>query len=244
MSGQVCSLSFRDLTIGYGKGRSRREVSRSLSGDLCAGSLVALFGNNGRGKSTLLRTLAGLLPPLEGEVLICGVAARQLSRAEFSKNVAVVLTQTNDTAFLTAYEVVAMGRQPYTGLSGILGNADRRICEKALESVGATHLAQKTFRQLSDGEKQRVMIAKALAQDTPVVLLDEPTAFLDYPSRLDTTALLRRLAHEGGKAILFSSHDVEMASSHADRVWVLAKDHIENMQPADFNLKMLYEQQY
>lgn len=235
------SLTFRDLAIGYGKGKSRREVGCGFSAELHESTLVVLIGKNGTGKSTLLRTIAGFLPPIVGEISIDGTPIKELSRRELARKVAVVLTGQIETGFLSVAEVVAMGRQPHTGFSGILSQGDKEICEKSLKSVNAAHLAHKIFSELSDGEKQRVMIAKALAQETPFILLDEPTAFLDYPSRLETIQMLRELSHKERKAILFSCHDVEIAVSNADSLWLMAKDRLVNMQPEDFDLKMLYE---
>lgn len=241
MNNSDSSISFHNLTTGYDKGKSYREVSRNLSAELSESTLVALIGRNGTGKSTLLRTIAGFLPPIEGEVCIDDTAIWTLSRRDLARKIAVVLTRHLETGFLTVAEIVAMGRQPHTGFSGILGKRDKEICEKSLKSVNAAHLLQKTFRELSDGEKQRVMIAKALAQETPFILLDEPTAFLDYPSRLETIQMLRNLAHDEGKSILFSCHDVEIAVSNADKLWLMKKDQITELQPIEFDLKMLYE---
>lgn len=235
------AITFHNLTIGYGKGKTRREVSRNLSGKLSESTLVALIGRNGTGKSTLLRTIAGFLLPIDGEVCIGGVSIKELSRNELARKIAIVLTGHIETGFLSVAEIVAMGRQPHTGFSGILNRHDKDVCEKSLKSVNAAHLSHKVFRELSDGEKQRVMIAKALAQETPCILLDEPTAFLDYPSRLETIKMLRNLSHDEGKSILFSCHDVEIAAENADSLWLMKKDEIVNLRPEDFELTTLYE---
>lgn len=211
------------LATGYGSGRRGRVVGRGLTASLPPASLTALVGTNGAGKSTLLRTLAGFLPPLAGRVAWLGRGIGDYRPAELARVLSVVLTDRPDTGALTAGEVVAMGRFPYTPMSGRLSQADRRIAREALAEAGVAELAAREFRSLSDGERQRVMIAKALAQQTPVILLDEPTAFLDYPGKVATMRLLAHLARGGGKTVLLSTHDLELALQLADRLWLLAE---------------------
>lgn len=215
-------LSMDALSTGYGRGRRGRVVGRGLTGVLPPASLTALAGTNGAGKSTLLRTLAGFLPPLAGGVAWLGRAVGDYSPAELARVVAVVLTDRPDTGTLTAGEVAELGRFPYTPVSGRLSPTDRRIAREAMEEAGVAHLAAREFRSLSDGERQRVMIAKALAQQTPVVLLDEPTAFLDFPGKVAAVRLLAHLAHGCGKTVLLSTHDLELALQLADRLWLLS----------------------
>ena len=230
------NMVFENLSIGYGKGKNSHKICQGLEGKLCTGSLTVLMGRNGIGKSTFLRTLAGFIKPIEGKIFIDGVECGTLSRKDMARRVAVVLTGIVETDFLTVGEVVAMGRQPHTRFSGMLNDTDKTICREALKSVNATHLERCTFGHLSDGEKQRVMIAKALAQDTPFILLDEPTAFLDYPSKLETMQLLRELAHEKYKSILLSCHDIDLATKHADVLWLMKNNHIEFLPPKNFAL--------
>lgn len=212
------------LRTGYGRGRRCHVVGRSLTGSLPPASLTALVGPNGAGKSTLLRTLAGFLPPLAGRAEWRGRSVCDCRPAELARMLSVVLTDRPDTGALTALEVVELGRFPYTPMSGRLSQADRQIAREALEEAGAAALAGREFRSLSDGERQRVMIAKALAQQTPVVLLDEPTAFLDFPGKVAAVRLLVHLAHGCGKTVLLSTHDIELALQLADRLWILSAD--------------------
>ncbi len=211
------------LAIGY----RRKVVAEALSGSICRGQLTCLIGSNGLGKSTLLRTLAGFQPPLAGQVeWHDGGTWRSLqlmTKAQLSRLVSVVLTERPEVQHMTVAEVVGMGRMPYTGFFGTLTAADRQVVDEALALVGITSFAPRMIDTLSDGERQKVMIAKALAQQTPVILLDEPTAFLDYPSKVEMMKLLRRLAAETGKAILLSTHDLQLALQLADRL--LTIDH-------------------
>lgn len=215
-------LVIRHLSIGY-KGRS---VGSGLDGSVPGGQLTCLLGVNGVGKSTLLRTLAGLQPALSGEVELSSddggrVVMNELSKQEMARNVAVVLTEQPDVQHVTVGDMVGMGRMPYTGFFGRLRREDRRIVAESLRLTGLNAFALRQFGALSDGERQKVMIAKALAQQTPVVLLDEPTAFLDYPSKVEMMRLLRRLAEETGKTILLSTHDIDLALRFADRQLLL-----------------------
>ena len=207
-----------DLSVGY----KHRVVASHLTARLQGGTLTALVGANGMGKSTLLRTLAGVQPPLAGTVtLVANGVERQLSelsRRELSRWIGVVLTDRVEVENLTVEQLVGMGRMPYTGFFGRLNDDDRRMVGEALAMTGLTPLAQRQVGTLSDGERQKMMIAKALAQQTPVVLLDEPTAFLDYPSKVETLRLLGHLAHDTGKIIVLSTHDLNLAVHLADHL--------------------------
>lgn len=225
------ALRLADLTTGFGGGRRRRIVSAGLSAALPAGSITALIGTNGAGKSTLLRTLAGLLPPLGGDVCWLGRPLADYSARALSRTVAVVLTRRSAAPGLTVADVARMGRMPYTGFSGRLSAHDRDVADRALELAGAERLRDRDVASLSDGELQRAMIAKALAQETPAILLDEPTAFLDFPGKVDVLRLLRRLAADHGKTVLFSSHDLELTFQTVERLWLLAPDGIAEGSP-------------
>lgn len=203
-----------DLTIGYG----RRILLDRVSAAIDAGLLVALLGRNGTGKSTLMRAVAGLEKPLAGEIRLCGRPLRELPPQELAQIVSFVTTEKIRIANLTCREAVALGRAPYTDWLGRLDDADCRAVEHALAVVGMAAFAEKAMDRLSDGEAQRVMIARALAQDTPLILLDEPTAFLDMPNRYEVCTLLRRLAHDEGKCILFSTHELDIALALCDAV--------------------------
>lgn len=217
-------LSAKDLTVGYRKGNSTSPVISGLNLSLSRGKLVALIGANGIGKSTLLRTLVGNQPPLEGEVSISGIRIGEISRKDLSLLLGIVNTERTQAGALTVREVVSLGRQPYTGFLGILSKNDKSIVEKAMQDAGILHKASSFLAELSDGERQKVMIAKALAQCTPIIILDEPTAFLDVASRMETMLLLHNLAHKQNKAVLLSSHDLSQSMMLADELWVVTND--------------------
>ena len=210
----MTAITTNRLTVGYRGHRVVEDISLSLP----CGRLVCLLGPNGAGKSTLLRTLCGFQPPIEGTVTISGSDITTMSAAEVARLVSVVLTDRPLTSSLTAAEMVGMGRAPYTGFWGRLSDDDRRLVSEAMQTVGIDSLATRRMGRLSDGERQKVMIAKALAQHTPVIVLDEPTAFLDYPSKVAVMKTLARLAHDEGKTILMSTHDLEIAAAMADNL--------------------------
>lgn len=214
-------LSIEDLITGYARRGRVKTVGRRLSAIAPSGTLTVVCGVNGAGKSTLLRTLAGLQPPIGGRVAIDGLDIASLRPRALARLVAVVLTQLPPGIGLTAGEVVGMGRMPYTAFGGSLAEADRKIVEEAMVRAGAEKFFDRRIASLSDGERQRVMIAKALAQQTPVVLLDEPTAFLDPPGKVAALRLLQSLAHNEGKTILFTSHDLNLSLKTADNAWLL-----------------------
>ena len=216
------SISTNKLTIGYIANSSRTIVQTDLDFSLYEGEMVCMLGPNGCGKSTLLRTLAGLQPPLSGEYSL--TAKSQEPKA---KSVALVLTEKLSMDNTTVHDVVAMGRYPYTSFLGGLTDNDEQIISESLQQVGFDlstfnfHLS--AFNAHSDGEKQRILIAKALAQQTPVILLDEPTAHLDLPHRILILRLLRRLAHEQGKTVLISTHELDLALALSDRILLMSK---------------------
>ncbi len=226
-------LEIRDLRTGYRRGRRRVAVGDNLRAILPAGTLTALLGANGCGKSTLLRTLAGFLPPLGGEVMWHGRPIGAYGTEGLARLVGVVLTCRPQAEALTAGDVVAMGRIPYARFLRPEPPEERAAVEKAMELTGTARFARRPIDSLSDGERQRVFIAKALAQQTPAILLDEPTAFLDYPSKRGVFALLRSLAHEAGKGVLVSTHDVDTALRYADTVWLLGRGGLEAMTAAE-----------
>lgn len=223
-------LTIDSLHTGYGR---RHVIGHGLTASLPEGSLTALIGRNGVGKSTLLRTLAGLQPPAgSGTVSWQGTDLLRLPPRRLARLLSVVLTFRPDADTLTAAEVVSMGRIPHSRLFlPASPAADARIVHEAMALTATLPLASRPVRTLSDGERQRVFIAKALAQSTPLILLDEPTAFLDFPAKAATLRLLRRLAHGEGKTILLSTHDVELALRFADRLWLLAPDGIRQGTP-------------
>ncbi len=217
------TVSVRHLSTGYTDSRHPVTVASDVNASLRSGELTCLLGANGAGKSTLLRTLAAFQPPLGGEVYILGRRIGDYTSRELARLVSVVLTEKPALRGMTVTELVGMGRTPYTGFFGGLDATDRARVREALDRVGITHLADRHVHTLSDGERQKVMIAKALAQQTPIVLLDEPTAFLDYPGKVDMMHLLHTLARDTGKTILLSTHDLDLALRLADRLWLLER---------------------
>ena len=212
------SISTNKLTIGYSHQPSAISVQTDLSFALNEGEMVCMLGPNGCGKSTLLRTLAGLQPALSGAFSL------QHSAISPEKAVALVLTERVSLENTTVHDVVAMGRYPYTSFLGGLSAADEAIIEEALEAVGFDNISaigRSFFNAHSDGEKQRILIAKALAQQTPIILLDEPTAHLDLPHRILILRLLRKLAHEQGKTVLISTHELDLALALSDRILLM-----------------------
>ena len=206
------SISTNNLTIGY----DHHVVQRDLKFELHPGEMVCMLGPNGCGKSTLLRTLAGLQPALAGSF--------KIQNSEFliqNSSIALVLTERLSIENTTVHDVVAMGRYPYTSFLGGLSPKDEQIIEQSLNDVGLSGSAHTFFNDHSDGEKQRTLIAKALAQETPIILLDEPTAHLDLPNRIRVLQLLRRVAREQNKTILISTHELDLAIKLSDRIMLM-----------------------
>ena len=218
-------ISAQHLDIGYHTGgEGVKRVHTDLDIKLYPGELTCLLGANGAGKSTLLRTLSGAQPPLSGDVCVNGKPLKEIGRHTLSQTIGVVLTDKTAIGGLTVREVVALGRQPHTGFFGILSSHDKQVVEESLSACGIDDKATRYMASLSDGERQKVMIAKALAQECPIVLLDEPTAFLDIVSRIEVMSLLHRIASEHHRAILLSTHDIEQALVLSDRLWLLSRE--------------------
>lgn len=217
-------LTTSDLAVGYRNGKNEITIISGLNLTLNYGELVCLLGANGIGKSTLLRTLSGVQQPLSGDVSINGKKLSSYSQRERSKLISIVYTDRTLAGALTVSELVSLGRHPYTGFFGHLDSTDRKIIEHSLDAVGMTAKANCYVGTLSDGERQKAMIARALAQETPIIILDEPTAFLDVASRIETMNNLHLLAQEEHKAILLSSHDINQSLAIANRLWLLRSD--------------------
>ena len=218
-------LETKNLTIGYQQPRQPNViVSSDISLDLVSGELVCLLGPNGVGKSTLIRTITAMQPAINGGVNLMGESIHSLAPKQLARRISVVLTDRVNAGNMTAYALVALGRHPYTDWMGRLSRQDEEIVQRAIESVGALKLAGRKVNELSDGERQKVMIARALAQDPAVMVLDEPTAFLDLPHRANVLRILRKLAHNSNRAILLSTHDLDLALRSADRIWLMDRD--------------------
>ncbi len=213
MSGQrINTVQLHSLSLGYGE----RMLFEGADIGFGWGEFTALIGRNGTGKSTLLRTIAALSKPLAGYISVNGRPLDDMTRQEIASQISFVSTDEIRVANLKVRDVVALGRTPYTNWVGSLIAGDRAKVEESLALVGMAAFARKSIDTLSDGERQRVMIARALAQDTPIILLDEPTAFLDLPNKYEICLLLRELAHRQGKCIIFSTHDLSMALELCD----------------------------
>ena len=221
MDGQTIQL--RDLGIGYQTKQGVKTVAEHLNGAIRSGELTCLLGANGVGKSTLLRTLSAFQPKTAGEIIIEGRELDSYTDKELSRRIGVVLTEKPDVRNMSVRELVSLGRSPYTGFWGTYSKEDLQIVDEAIALVGIEALSQRMVHTLSDGERQKVMIAKALAQQTPVIYLDEPTAFLDYPSKVEVLQLLRRISRSAGKIIFLSTHEVELALQLADTIWLMSR---------------------
>lgn len=227
-------LEIENIDLGYAQRHAApRLLAEHLSLRVPEGELTALLGRNGVGKSTLLRVLAGVRTPLRGRVTLDGREVAAMTARERARKIAFVTTEPVAAAHLRVREVVAMGRAPYTGWFGALSPEDERIVGESLERVGMAAFRDKPLESLSDGERQRVMIARALAQDTPLMFLDEPTAFLDLPNRYQIALLLRELAHSTGKTVIYSSHDLSTAVRLCDALWAMSPGGVAAGAPED-----------
>lgn len=236
----MSSLTLHNVTIGY----DRKVVASGIDATMQTGRLICLIGMNGSGKSTLMRTMAAFQQPLTGTIMLQSATAEggaaeaaeeaqsvaSMSPAERARLIGVVLTHHMDLQNMSVREMVNMGRMPYTGFWGSLSHDDADIVQRAIEQVAITNLADRQMQTLSDGERQKVMIAKAIAQQTPFIFLDEPTAFLDYPSKVDTMLLLQQLCHDAAeeerKSILISTHDLDVALKYCDEIWMMKDGHL------------------
>ena len=220
-------IELKNLTTGYGE----HIVARSINSIIPEGNLISLLGPNGVGKSTLLRTLCAFQPAISGDIIINGTSLQELTQPQFTRIISVVLTERLDVRAMTVHDLVSLGRSPYTGFWGRLDEEDERQVRQAIDQVGISELYEREIGTLSDGELQKAMIAKALAQQTPIILLDEPTAFLDFPSKVEMMRMLHRLAHEMNKTIFLSTHDVEMALQLSDQLWLMTAEGVHSGTP-------------
>ncbi len=216
-------IRIENLQIGYRHVASGHHdvVFDKMNVAVGEGELVALLGRNGIGKSTFLRTLSGLQKPLGGEIYLCGKLLTTYTTRELATMISFVSTASLRVPYLKLFDLVAMGRFPYTGWMGKLSGQDYLKVSEAIEMVGLSKMLQRNVDTLSDGERQRAVIARALVQDTPIVILDEPTAFLDMPNKYEIVQLLRKLAHASRKAVIFSSHELSLSMRTADTVWIM-----------------------
>jgi len=217
-------LKATDLCIGYSSNRGKRVIAHSLDLELQKGELVCLVGPNGVGKSTLVRTLGGVQPCLEGKLLLGGKEIHHLTSLERARKIGLVLTDRVELEGFSVFDVVALGRFPHTDWKGVLHKRDRLAVWEALEMAGVLDLGERTISQLSDGERQKVMIARALAQEAEMIVLDEPTSFLDLLKKVEVITILRKLAWEENKAVLMALHDIPLSLQFADLIWLFRPD--------------------
>lgn len=215
------TIILKDLSIGYRGRRSLRTVAEGINAHISSGELTCLLGSNGIGKSTLLRTLSAFQPKISGEIILQDREIETYTEKELARLVSVVLTEKPDVRNMSVRDLVALGRSPYTGFWGRLLPEDEAKVDEAIDLVRIPHIAERMVHTLSDGERQKAMIAKALAQNTPIIYLDEPTAFLDFPSKVEMMQLLHRLSRETHKTIFLSTHDLELALQIADKIWLM-----------------------
>ncbi len=237
------SIEIKVLSIGYPNAASTAKgvILPPITATVNSGELLAIVGRNGIGKSTFLRTLAGQQAPIDGMLLIQGKSLFAYTRAELAKVVSFVSTDILHVPHLKVFDLVAMGRFPYTGWMGKLKVNDKMIIYDALEVVGLRSMAWRNIDSLSDGERQRALIARALVQDTPIMILDEPTAYLDVIHKYEIMSLLCQIAHKENKTILFSTHDLSIALDMVDKVWLMTKAEIIEGAPEDMIMSAAFE---
>ena len=237
-------IELRNITLAFGSHQLISDASARFS----HGNMVALLGRNGTGKSTLLRAIAGLGKVEMGDIIIDGNIITSLSASERAERIAFVNTERVDVDALTVRELVGIGRSPYTNWIGRLTTEDSKIVEHAMEVTGVMKFAERRVNTLSDGEAQRAMIARALAQDTPIILLDEPTSFLDLPNRYELCRLLGDLAHKENKCVIFSTHELDIALSLADSIALVDTPRLVHMPTAEMitsgNIERLFDSEY
>ncbi|WP_430814876.1 ABC transporter ATP-binding protein [Carboxylicivirga sp. RSCT41] len=217
-------LQSEDLTVGYNRNTAKEIVlHKNINVQLQQGEFACLLGPNGAGKSTLIKTLSGFIPKINGVVKVKGKELHDYKRNQLAKVVSVVLTERLQMTNMTVFDLVALGRTPYTDFFGTISRQDRQMVLQAINDVGLHGFANRQLVCMSDGERQKAMIAKALVQDTPLIILDEPTAFLDLPSKIEIVQLLKKLAKTKNKGILLSTHDLDLALQLADKIWLIAQ---------------------
>jgi len=226
-------LTTNNLSIGYGSKKGNKEIAKNINIELQKGELVCLVGRNGIGKSTLLRTLSKMQPRLGGEILLENKSIDDYSRIDLAKIISLVLTERIPSSNLTVHELIALGRQPYTNWIGKLLQEDLDHIKEAIDQSHLTELINDRCDKLSDGQLQRAMICRALAQNTHLIILDEPTAHLDVQHKIETFRLLKKIAHELNRAILISTHEIQLATQIADTLWLMTDKNIISGKPSE-----------
>jgi iron complex transport system ATP-binding protein len=233
-------LSISSLGIGYTSENSGNVILSDLYASAKKGEIVAVFGRNGIGKSTLLRTLAGLQPSMEGTIMIDGMDLKQFPRTEWAQRVGYISTEVVKVSNMRVYDLVAMGRFPYTNWIGKIDAKSHQVIIKAIARTGMEMLKDRYISELSDGERQRAMIARVIAQETEIIIMDEPTAFLDIAGKYEIIRLLQEIAGEG-RTIIFSTHDFSIALSNADKIWLIHNETLIEGSPEDLVIKGTFE---
>ncbi len=226
-------LVLDSLEIGYGSGRNMKVLLPSLSASAKKGELIAVIGRNGIGKSTLLRTLAGVQESLGGRLYYSGHDIREFSKPELARKVGYISTEIIKVSNMRVYDLVALGRFPHTNWIGRIEIHDQNIIQDALEKTSMNPLSRRFVAELSDGERQKAMIARLLAQNTGIMVMDEPTAFLDVASKYEILHLMHWLSDKEKKTIIFSTHDLQMAVSQSDKIWLMLDDELLEGAPED-----------
>jgi iron complex transport system ATP-binding protein len=234
-------LSLNSLRIGYSAGKRQNILLPPLTASARRGEMIALIGKNGIGKSTLLRTIAGLQPPLGGDVVYSGKSIKEYSRNDLARTIGYISTEIVKVSNMRVYDLVALGRYPYTSWFGKIDDDSHEIITDAIEKTGMSSMAWRLVSELSDGERQKAMIARILAQDTGILVMDEPTAFLDIGSKFEILHLMHLLSQENGKTIIFSTHDLNVAMSQADKIWLIIKNQLIEGAPEDLMLQGAFE---
>lgn len=241
MMNPECILNIDDLGIGYSVKKDQNNILfNNINLTAKSGELIALIGKNGIGKSTLLRNIAGLQEPIHGKVSYYNQLLKNYKRSEFAKMVSFVSTEIVHVNNLKVFDLVALGRFPHTNWMGKLQTEDIVRSNDAIDMVGMNKYLNKNVDEISDGERQRVMIARTLAQDTKVIVLDEPTAFLDLPNKYEIVHLLNKLSKEEDKTVIFSTHDLNIAIQEADKIWLMLDDKIVEGAPEDLILNEMF----
>lgn len=234
-------LNTKNLDIGYTSKKGTIVIKENINLALEAGKLITLIGGNGIGKSTLLKTITSIIPALSGEVYLSDKKIKTFSPENLAKNLSIVTTEKLPMSNLTVSELIALGRHPYTNWIGNLTETDLNHIDTAISITNIEHLKFKKYNEISDGQLQKVMIARALAQDTPLIILDEPTTHLDLFHKVAVFKLLKKLAHEKNKCILFSTHDIDLAIQLSDEMIVLTENYCVQDQPCNLIEKGIFD---
>jgi iron complex transport system ATP-binding protein len=230
-----------NLSIGYKSKSTENVIAKNLNLELKEGNLISLIGENGIGKSTLLRTLSGIKKPLDGSIHLNEIDLKNFNQVDLAKSLSLVLTEKLPPSNLTVFELIALGRQPYTNWIGKLNSEDLKKVNEAIQLTQIEHLANKKYYEISDGQFQNVLVARALAQDTPLIILDEPSTHLDLFHKVSLFKLLKKLACKSNKCILFSTHDIDLAIQLSDEMIVMTQEFVVQDQPCNLISKGVFD---